>query len=172
MSLITRKGIGLLCFNLLIASCLVAQQQTIQVLFFLLEECKISQAYVPEINAISNDYISSGFSFQAIFPSKESSEQSVALFAKHYNLKLECRTDSAQLLATKNGIEILPTVVVLDQEKNQMLYHGRIDDWFVRVGKRRARAQVHDLRDALEAIAFQKPKPPHGTQPVGCFLQK
>jgi hypothetical protein len=50
------------------------------------------------------------------------------------------------------------------------VYHGRIDDRFVDLGRERPAPTERDLFNALTAIVAGKPVARAATQPVGCFI--
>jgi len=51
-----------------------------------------------------------------------------------------------------------------------VVYHGRIDDRIVALGKRRVEPTTRDLREALDAMLEGKPVPTPVTKAVGCYL--
>ena len=55
---------------------------------------------------------------------------------------------------------------------DQIVYQGRIDNLFAKIGKRRSRATQNDLRDALNSILKGIPIAVPKTTPIGCFLEK
>jgi hypothetical protein len=65
---------------------------------------------------------------------------------------------------------VTPEVFLI--RNDSVMYHGRIDDSFVRVGKRRAHVKNRELRNALEAILQgQQPEVSH-VPAVGCIIEK
>jgi hypothetical protein len=77
--------------------------------------------------------------------------------------------DPGFAMVKQTGVTVAPEAAVLD-ERNQVLYRGRIDDRFVDFGKERPSPSRHDLEDALAAIVAGKPAPIAQTRAVGCFL--
>ena len=80
--------------------------------------------------------------------------------------------DSTQFWAKKFDIKVMPEVVVYNINLDQIVYQGRIDNLFAKIGKRRSRATQNDLRDALNSILKGIPIAVPKTTPIGCFLEK
>ena len=51
-----------------------------------------------------------------------------------------------------------------------MVYRGRINDRFPRLGDSRAQARVHDLREAIEATLAGRPVAVPLSKAVGCYI--
>ena len=68
------------------------------------------------------------------------------------------------------GATITPEVVIYDHRIGQILYSGRIDDRYVKVGKRRRHVQTSELEDALKAIRSGQPVAVRETQATGCLI--
>lgn len=147
-------------------------QDHIKVCFFLLEECKITQAYIPDINSIHKDFSNDRFEYHAYFSSPASDRNDAQVFADRYNLAIPIEMDSTQFWAKKFDITVMPEVVVYNIKLDQIVYQGRIDNLFAKIGKRRSRATQTDLRDALNSILKGIPIAVPKTTPIGCFLEK
>ncbi|HRG67851.1 MAG TPA: hypothetical protein PLS73_03335 [Saprospiraceae bacterium] len=156
--------IGFIPFNPL------ASQSKYEVYFFLLEDCKISQAYISELKRIEKKFANDSIHFSAYFPNATSTEQSIDRFNKKYKLPFACKQDIQRMVADRYQISVLPEVVVINATQNKSLYQGRIDDLFVAIGKRRSKATVFDLKDVLNGILTGQQLPYRKTQAVGCFL--
>ena len=140
--------------------------------FFLLEDCRITQAYIPEINEIQKKYSSDQFTFKAVFSNPSSSPDSVYRFLDQYPLDMEVVFDEDQVLARRFDINTMPEVVVYHEEGRKPIYQGRIDNWFVALGKRRAKPTVRDLRICLDQIKHGNIPTFKKTMAIGCFLEK
>ena len=119
--------IGIVPINLLIS------QSQYKVYFFLLEDCKISQAYISEIKRIEKEFANDSIRFVALFPNATSTEQSVLTFNKRYKLPMLCKQDVQRMVADQYQISVLPEVVVINETQHQKLYQGRIDNLFVAI---------------------------------------
>ncbi|MBK6860716.1 MAG: hypothetical protein IPK91_04035 [Saprospiraceae bacterium] len=156
--------IGIVPINLLIS------QSQYKVYFFLLEDCKISQAYISEIKRIEKEFANDSIRFVALFPNATSTEQSVLTFNKRYKLPMLCKQDVQRMVADQYQISVLPEVVVINETQHQKLYQGRIDNLFVAIGKRRKKATTFDLKEVLKGIVSGQQLPYRKTAAIGCFL--
>lgn len=156
-------------------SCVFGQQASkthdqFLVYFFLLEDCRICQSYVATINTLSQKYSSDSIRFKAYYSSPSSSIASVEAFYTKYKLQVPYIIDSLQSTARYFKIEVMPECIIYNLSKDKVLYKGRIDDWFVKIGKRRNKPNTRDLESALIAISKHQKIDVTRTTPVGCFL--
>lgn len=70
------------------------------------------------------------------------------------------------------GASVTPEVVVFNESKEKILYKGRIDDSYARVGKRKRVTSTSELKEVLEAIKNDQPIQVSNTTAVGCFIGK
>ena len=69
------------------------------------------------------------------------------------------------------GATVTPEVAVWDHRTNRLIYRGRIDDSYVRVGKRKFHPKSHDLKNIIDLwLIKQTPDTLVQTQAVGCFI--
>ncbi|MBK9107781.1 MAG: redoxin domain-containing protein [Saprospiraceae bacterium] len=144
----------------------------VQVYFFLLEDCKITKSYIPEIRKIADDYRGTSIDFKAVFSNPSSIPDSVYLFLDSYQLPMDVFFDEDQKLANEFQIRVMPEVVVVHRKLHKIIYQGRIDNLFASLGKKRARATTHELRDCLAALKQGIIPLPKKTEAIGCFLEK
>ena len=71
-----------------------------------------------------------------------------------------------------SGETKLPSKAKYNESKAKILYKGRIDDSYARVGKRRRVTTGTELNDVLEAIKNNQPILTNNTPAVGCFIEK
>lgn len=143
---------------------------SISVNFFLLDECRISQNISGEINFVTDFFADEGFSFTYYFPNKTSTPKKIETFLEDYKLGSDYVTDYDKVQATYYGATIAPEVVVYDEKKSQLLYRGRIDNSYDKVGSRRRVITSRDLRDVLMAIVNREEIIVKETQAIGCFI--
>ncbi|MBK8955403.1 MAG: redoxin domain-containing protein [Saprospiraceae bacterium] len=141
------------------------------VYFFLLEDCKITTAYIPEIKKILKDFQSTPIEFKSVFSNPSSHPDSVYQFLDQYALSMDVIFDEDQQLAKRFKITVMPEVVVLNLKSGKMIYQGRIDNLFASLGKKRARATTRDLRDCLNQLQQGRIPEFRKTEAVGCFLE-
>ena len=164
-----------LCFILLLFNGLgsmTAQDysDSISVNFFLLDECRISQNISGEINKVTELFADETFSFVYYFPNKSSKPAKIEAFLGDYKLRSPYFTDYDKVKAQFYGATIAPEVVVYDEKNQKLLYRGRIDNSYDKVGSRRRVITSRDLRDVLSAIIDQEAIEVVETQAIGCFI--
>lgn len=144
----------------------------IQIYFFLLEDCKITKAYIPEIRKIAQEYSTGNMDFKAVFSNPTSHPDSVYRFLDEYQLPMDIVFDEDQKLAQQFQIKVMPEVVVFHRKLRKVVYQGRIDNLFASLGKKRPNATRHELRDCLKALQTGNLPPFQKTEAIGCFLEK
>jgi len=144
----------------------------ITVYIFLQEECPICQSYTVQLQELYNTYSSEQLQFVGLFPSPESTEAEIAEFKAKYKIPFELQPDHYHQKVATLGATITPEVIVYDETQQIILYRGRIDNTFFRVGKRRQLTTTSELKDALEAITNDKPIIVTETDPIGCVISQ
>ncbi|MDZ4682139.1 MAG: redoxin family protein [Saprospiraceae bacterium] len=147
-----------------------APSDSITVYLFLREDCVICQQYTPQLERLAAECGGKGVHFFGVFPNASSSPELIAEFAEKYGLTFPLETDPDQTLTHRFGVTITPEVVVYDHRLGQVLYTGRIDDRYVKVGKRRRHVQTSELEDALKAIRSGQPVAIREAPATGCLI--
>lgn len=142
---------------------------TIEVYFFLLDDCVICQAYSSKIRRLHEKY-GNDFDMTAIFPNFSSKPKQIEQFLKEYNIPLPYKTDYYKLLTRKYEVSVTPEIVVYDQQNEKVLYKGRIDNQFVDIGKRRQVVTTNELEETLLAIKQGKDDYLRSSTAVGCII--
>lgn len=140
------------------------------VCFFLLEDCMITQAYTDVLQSLYEEYANDSIGFWGGFPNPVSAEASMEAFVKKYGVPFICTIEGAAQRATAFGVSVTPEVVVFNETEARIVYQGRIDNLFERVGKRRRVVTLHELKDALDAVRANVAVPMARTTAVGCLL--
>ena len=141
------------------------------VYLFMGPECPISRTYSPEIARIAARDEARGISWIMIFPEYDISADVIRTFQREYSLSLPSVDDSSQKFACNLGAQIIPSVVVLDANRN-VLYRGRIDDRYKGLGVSYGPPTKRDIADVVDAIADGHPLPYASTIAVGCVLPR
>jgi peroxiredoxin len=146
---------------------------SITVYVFLSETCPICQRVTLDLRTLDADYTDKGIRFTGIFPNTAvSTGESVSGFAEKYDLPFQMEIDESQELMQEFKATITPEVFVVRNSDRQVLYSGRIDNRYARVGKRRQVVTSHDLRDALDHILNGKEPDPAKTEAIGCYIMR
>ncbi|MEL7531767.1 MAG: hypothetical protein AAFN10_10685 [Bacteroidota bacterium] len=166
--------LGLLCFGSTQtqAGSALASPDQITVYVFLHEACLISQYYTLPLRQLHEEYANEQIAFVGLFPNASSRLDKIEDFKATYNIPFVLQIDEDQQKTEAFGASITPEVVVYNETKAQILYKGRIDDAYARVGQRRRTSNSSELKDVLLALSLgQEVQTPH-TPAVGCFISK
>ena len=110
--------------------------------------------------------------FVGVFPNFRSKKSNIQTYCDEFKFPFETRTDYFKTLTHKFGVTITPEVVVYNENKQEILYRGRIDNAYVSLGKRRQVITKHELRDALQVFKAGDLEPLSFTDAIGCFIEK
>src|ERR1051326_6101274 len=114
------------------------------VLLFLSTECPISNRYAPAINRLFDNYSGKNVAFYIVQSDPSLKAADARTHASEFGFKMPVLMDPTQSLATKTGVEVTPTAVVMSSV-GQVLYIGRIDDRNIDLGKYRDAPTREDL---------------------------
>ncbi|MFZ0958299.1 MAG: redoxin domain-containing protein [Candidatus Sulfotelmatobacter sp.] len=140
----------------------------IVVLIFLRRDCPVSSRYAPAIQQISARYEREA-SFWLVYPDKEESGQTIRQYLSDYGYRLPALRDPDHTLVKRARVQIAPEVAVFDR-KHQLVYDGRIDDWYVAPGQSRPAPTTHELSDAIQAALAGKSVAKSEVRGVGCYI--
>ena len=139
------------------------------VLVFLGPDCPLCQRYAPTLNAIVESAPKS-VEFYGVVSGSSSTRAEAMKFASEYKLKFLVLIDGGAELASRFLPTHVPEAFVLNS-KGDVLYRGRIDDWYEAPGKPKAIVQSHDLKEAIAAVAAGKTVMNAKTKPIGCMFE-
>lgn len=140
------------------------------VMLFLSPECPLCQSYSLTIKQLHGKYKGKGVEFIAIVPGTEYDLLKIVSYRNGYGLKeIPFYLDPKYAFSKQIKATITPEVFVLN-EKNQLVYSGRIDNWAYELGKKRAVITEHDLENVLVNLTGNKKFKPYQTKAVGCFI--
>ena len=139
------------------------------VLFFVTNDCPITNNYIPEINRIVASYEPRKIAFYAVYTDPTLSITDIRRHAREFDLHIPLIPDSAHDLVHRVGATVTPEVAVLERG-GKLVYLGRIDDLYVDFGKRRVAPTQRYLRQALDAVLIGKPVAISNVNPIGCAI--
>ena len=140
----------------------------IVVLVFLRQDCPISSRYAPVIQQISARY-QHDTSFFLVYPDKNESPQSIRNYLAEYGYAQPALRDPEHVLVKRAQAETTPEAAVFDLER-KLVYHGRIDNWYVAFSSSRPAPTTHELSDAIQAARKGKPVAKNAVKGVGCYI--
>jgi len=140
-------------------------------LFFVTNDCPVTNSYVPEMNRMAAAYAPRGVRTYAVVADPGLAPSLVAAYARDYRYAFPLLLDPLQDLVRLTGATVTPQAAVLSPE-GRLLYRGRIDNRVADFGKQRPQATVHDLRDALDAVLAGKPVAAPFTRSIGCAITR
>ncbi len=166
--------LGLLCFGSTQskAGSALASTDQITVYVFLHEACLISQYYTLPLRQLHEEYASENLSFVGLFPNASSQVEKIQEFKATYKIPFALQLDEGQAKTEAFGATITPEVVVYNETQGQILYQGRIDDAYARVGQRKRITHTAELKDVLAAISNGQVIQTQNAPAVGCFISK
>ena len=149
-----------------------ADSGKVTVLVFVRRDCPVSSRYAPEIQKISKHYADSA-NFWLVYPDKSDSPQSIRKYLADYGYHLPALRDPEHALAKMAHVQVTPEVAVFDRE-HRLVYDGRIDDWYVDLGRSRSAPTTHELEEAIHAALAGKSLSETGAKSevrgVGCYI--
>lgn len=144
---------------------------SLSVYIFLHDECVISQFYTPLLTKYHEIYKDKKVGFVGYFPNSSAKAYNVKAFAEKYHIHFPLKSDFDKEWTKKFGITITPEVAVWDHRSDRLIYRGRIDDSYVRVGKRKLHVQHQDLKNVIDDWASGKcPADTIVTRAIGCLI--
>jgi hypothetical protein len=141
------------------------------VFIFIRTDCPISNRYAPEIQRIEREFVPRGVVFWLVDPDPTESAATLRRYLKQYGYTdaVHVLRDPSHVLVAETGVQVTPEVAVYSDD-GKMAYRGRIDNWYVRLGRYRPAATTHDLQAAISSLLAGKPVAEKTTQAFGCFI--
>lgn len=138
------------------------------VLIFIRTDCPISNRYVPTIQRLRAQYAGKA-AFWLVYPDKGESSAAIEAHLHEYGYKLPALHDPQHALVKLAQAQITPEAAVFDAA-GQLVYHGRIDDWYVAFGRSRPAPTTHELDDAVQAVLKGNKPQVTTASAVGCYI--
>ncbi len=139
------------------------------VFVFYSPECPLTQNYTLTINQFTEQYKDDDVLFYVVVSGTEFSEDEIRVFAETYKLQQKILLDSDYKLAEILDAKVTPEVFLVNQKSN-LLYHGAIDNWAIKLGSKRVKITEYYFRDAIEAYLKGGTIELTHKKAVGCFI--
>lgn len=148
-----------------------SQLENYTLVYFLSESCPICQNQTQSINQLYKNYKDLGLKSIAYFPNITLSDSnSIQSFRSKYKIDFPVFLDYNQFFTKKFEAKVTPQVFLINHQTNQILYAGKIDNSYERVGKRRQKITEHFLENALKSLINNEQIILNYTEPIGCFI--
>jgi hypothetical protein len=95
----------------------------------------------------------------------------VTAAAHEYVEGIKCKLVLDNGIARELGARVMPEAFVFN-EAGELIYSGAIDDFFYKLGRRRAKISHRYVEDALKAIADGRKPAISRIEPIGCFIER
>jgi len=138
------------------------------VLVFLRRDCPASSRYAPAIQEISKRYADRA-TFWLVYPDKNDGAEAIRKSIDEYGYRLPVLRDPDRALVKLSHVQITPEVAVFDQ-RQRLVYNGRIDDWYIDLGRSRPAPTTHELEDAIRAAVSGMVVAHSEVRGVGCYI--
>ena len=141
------------------------------VFVFVSTDCPIANRYAPELRRIRDRFARTA-RFWLVYADPTETPEAERRHAEAFGYGFDAVRDPRHDLVRLAGARVTPeaAVFILGADGPRLVYRGRIDDRNVDFGRTRPAPTVHDLEDALLAIASGKAGPPRTTTAVGCAI--
>jgi len=143
--------------------------RTATVLLFISTECPYSNRSAPEIKRVMARFQPKGVRFWLVYPNGIETPAIISAHLKGFGYPDIALRDPAHALVSVAHSQVTPEAAVFNRN-GTLVYHGRIDDRFVSLGKERPAPTKRDLENALTATLAGKPVDPPSTQAFGCYI--
>ncbi len=139
------------------------------VFVFTATDCPIANRYVPEISRLAARFAPDGVRLWLVYADPHESAAAIRDHLRRFEYRLPVLRDLHHDLVRFTKVTVSPEAAIVGPGQ-MLLYHGRIDDRWVDVGRDRPAPTRHDLADALGAILDGRPVVQAGPPAVGCTL--
>lgn len=143
----------------------------VEAVFFVTNDCPISNYYAHEIRRICDEYAKRGAGCTLVYTDPSTTDEQARQHAAEYGHGAYPKVvDRTHALAKAAGATVNPTAVLVTPD-GRIAYRGRIDNAYASIGVQRRVVTAHDLRDALDAVMAGRSVAKPETQPIGCYIQ-
>ena len=146
--------------------------EKVTVYIFLHEDCRISQHYTLALKEMHQAYAGKHIQFIGLFPSASSKADKIDSFKEKYAIPFKLLPDYYHEKKDAFGVRVTPEVVVYNECSEEIIYRGRIDDTYVRIGQRKRVTTTSELKDVLESVVNHQNVMVENTPAVGCIIGK
>jgi hypothetical protein len=139
------------------------------VIIFVGIDCPIANSYAPKLRRISEAFAPKGVVFRLVYPNADEDAAKIKKHLAEYDLPFAAYRDPHHELVRAARVGVTPEAAVYVPGKG-WVYHGRIDNRYVALGKARPAATQEDLQDALSTVLAGAKVKVASTRAVGCSI--
>ena len=169
MRLLSRAILAFAIASVLHAQDPFSSAARVRVLLFVRTDCPITNRYAPEVKRIAEEFKDRGVEFWLVYPDGTESAAAIEKHLAEYAFPGTPVRDAKHELVKRAHATVAPEAAVFDRS-GRLLYHGRIDDRYVDIGKARPAPETHDLENAIAAVLAGTPVAQPETRAIGCSL--
>lgn len=147
-------------------------QDSTKVYVFLDFSCPVCQYYLHTIQSLADEFSPKGVSFAAVFPTEGVTADTLAYYAGKYQFRIPLIIDTSQTLTTRYDAKVTPEAIVI-ASTGEVVYRGRIDNMFIKLGRRRQAPTTSEVRNVLLVLSDTSTLPAYTyTAPIGCLIER
>jgi Redoxin len=139
------------------------------IVFFITDECPISNRYAHEIRRICEAYGDRAKCTLAYVDADLTTAKVEKHMSEFGHGNYPAIIDGKQILTKAAGATVTPEAAVI-LPNGEIAYRGRVDNTWAALGQARREATVMDLRNALDQVSAGKPVAVPRTKPIGCYI--
>lgn len=140
------------------------------VFIFVQTDCPVTNASAPEIIRVHRQFATRGVTFWLVYPDANESASAIRRHLREFAYPCDALRDPKHLFAKMSRVRVTPEAAIY-QPDGTLLYHGRIDNRYVELGKARPEATRHDLALALAQALAGHAVTPAPEAAIGCFIE-
>jgi hypothetical protein len=145
------------------------------VLLFVATDCPISNRYIPGIQSLESKYAAQHVVFWFVYPNVGETAAGVRQHEADYGAEEHILLDPHHRLVDFTRVTVTPEAAVLvpqssGAESLRSVYHGRIDNRYLRIGLQRPKATQFDLERAIVDALQHRPVQAADGPAVGCAI--
>lgn len=149
----------------------VPKPDSVTVYLFFRIDCKICEYYTLDLQKLYAAYNDKHTSFVAVFPNFMDKPKAIAIYKEKYGLPFPTKTDYFKKLTKKFEAKVTPEVVVFNETKETVIYQGRIDNTYYRLGRKRGVTTSSELETVLGQLKEGAAVTVENEVAIGCFIQ-
>jgi AhpC/TSA family len=146
-------------------------KNSINIFVFLDTECPISQQYVRILETLRLEFSQKSIHFWAVFPTNGVTKEEIVAFHEKYNFQYPSIIDYYKKLTLRLDAKTTPEVFIVNH-KGKTLYQGAVDNLYFDLGKKRPKASIFYLKNALNSIFEHQPITIKKTVAIGCDIER